>query len=180
MCRLEIGNLPHCPAKPGNKPSKSDAWTREVIAAARVLGQTHGLQAVIITWPEMFPNPDRNVRLSLAKPKPTLSMGQGWATQSMVLRNTHHRGPIETDNNLLVILPTRASKHWQQLATTTVAAPTPMSTEISNKIDWYDNCLWSINFSIAEPKDVPAAGIPNTDAYLARVDRWVKQQHHLG
>ena len=43
-----------CPfaAKPGNKPSKSNAWTQEVIAAARVLGQTNGLQAVIITWPE--------------------------------------------------------------------------------------------------------------------------------
>ena len=142
-----------CPfaAEPGNKPSKSDAWTREVIAAARVLGQTNGLQAVIITWPELFPNPDCNARLSSAKPYPTLTMGHGWATQSMVLKNTHHGGPIETDHNLLVLLPTRACRHWK-LAATTVSTPTPMSTEIDDDIDWYDDCLWSIDLSIRSPK----------------------------
>ena len=120
-----------------------------------------------------FPNPDRNARLSLAKPYPKLTMGHGWATQSMVLRNTHHGGPIETDHNLLVLLPTRACRHWK-LAATTVATPTPMSTEINDDIDWYNNCLWSIDLSITKSKDVPAAGIPNTDAYSAQVDRWVK------
>jgi hypothetical protein len=91
----------------------------------------------------------------------------------MVLRNTHLGKPIETDHNLLVLLPTRTCKHWK-LAARTVATPTPMSTEIDNNIDWYDDCLWSIDLSIRKSKDVPAAGIPNTDAYSARVDRWVK------
>jgi len=91
----------------------------------------------------------------------------------MVLRNTHHGGPIETDHNLLVLLLTRACRHWQ-LAATTVATPAPMSTEIDDNIELYDDCLWSINLSTTKSKDVPAAGIPNTDAYLARVDRWVK------
>ena len=161
-----------CPfaAEPGNKPSKSDIWTQEVIAAAKVLGQTNGLQAVIITWPESFPNSDRNARLSPTKPYPTLTMGHGWATQSMVLRNTHHGGPIETDHNLLVLLPTRACRHWK-LAATTVSTPTPMSTKIDDDIDWYNDCVWSIDLSISKSKDVPAARIPNTDAFSARVDR---------
>jgi len=91
----------------------------------------------------------------------------------MVLRNTHHGGPIETDHTLLVLLPTRACRHWQ-LAATTVATPSPMSTEIDNNIYWYDDCLWPIDLSITKSKVVPAAGIPNTDANLAREDQRVK------